>query len=55
LRSGRFTKADQAAFERVVALSSGEDGGYRWGLKGDGGWVQDSAEALVTGYWVSTA
>jgi hypothetical protein len=54
-RSGRLTKADQAAFERVVALSSGEDGGYRWGLKGGGGWVQDSAEALVTGYWVSTA
>jgi len=54
-RSGRLTSADQAAFERVFALSSGADGGYRWGLKGNGGWVQGSAEALVTGYWVSLA
>ena len=55
VRSGRLTRANQEAFERVFALSSGQDGGYRWGLKGDGGWVQDSAEALVTGYWISLA
>jgi hypothetical protein len=54
-RSGRLTRADQQAFERVFALSSGQDGGYRWGLKGEGGWVQDAAEALVTGYWASLA
>jgi hypothetical protein len=52
-RSGRLTATEQQDFERIFALSSGHDGGYRWGLKGDGGWVQNSAGALVTGYWIS--
>lgn len=50
--SGRLDSQCRAAIERVYAVSAGADGGYRWGLRADGeGWVQDSAEALVTGYW----
>lgn len=52
-RSGRLTDATRDELERVFALSAGNDGGFRWGLSLDGGWVQDSAEALVTGYWIA--
>ncbi len=51
--SGRLTNDVRAASGRVFALSAGNDGGYRWGLSEDGGWVQGSAEALVTGYWIA--
>jgi hypothetical protein len=51
--SGNLTDTVRNELERVFALSAGSDGGYRWGLSQDGGWVQDSAEALVTGYWIA--
>jgi hypothetical protein len=53
--SGRLTAQVEGSLERVFTLSSSSDGGYRWGLRDNGGWVQGSAEALVTGYWVSRA
>jgi hypothetical protein len=52
-KSGQLDDATRRALERVFALSAGRDGGYRWGLSLNGGFVQDSAEALVTGYWVA--
>lgn len=51
--SGRATPDIRTALERVFSQSAGNDGGYRWGLNQDGTWVQDSAEALVTGYWIA--
>ena len=51
--SGRLDNGLRTALEHVFALSAGNDGGYRWGLSQDGGWVQSSAEALVTGYWTA--
>lgn len=53
LKSGRLTPEIQTSLERVFALSNSQDGGFRWGMRDNGGWVQGSAEALVTGYWVS--
>lgn len=54
-RSGRLEPQMSEALERVFALSSGQDGGYRWGFRHNGAWVQGSAEALVTGYWIAQA
>jgi len=52
--SGRLDAATRASLEQVFALSASGDGGYRWGLRANhDGWVQDSAEALVTGYWIA--
>jgi hypothetical protein len=51
--TGRLTEAVREQLERVFALSAGDDGGYRWGLSLNGSWVQDKAEALVTGYWIA--
>jgi hypothetical protein len=51
--SGRITPDVSAALEHIFTLSEGTDGGYRWGLNQDGGWVQSAAEALVTGYWIA--
>jgi hypothetical protein len=52
----RLDEATRRNLERIFALSAAVDGGYRWGLHADGpGWVQDSAEALVTGYWIAKA
>jgi hypothetical protein len=53
--SGRLDAPTRASLDRVFALSAGADGGYRWGLRANGGWVQDAAEALVTGYWIARA
>jgi hypothetical protein len=50
---GALADETRSALERVFALSAGNDGGYRWGLNQDGSWVQGSAEALVTGYWIA--
>ncbi|HYL26491.1 MAG TPA: hypothetical protein VEW74_01585, partial [Candidatus Nitrosotalea sp.] len=53
---GRLDNATRTALERIFGLSAGNDGGYRWGLRAAGdGWVQDAAEALVTGYWIVEA
>jgi hypothetical protein len=51
--SGLLTDATRTELEGVFALSAGNDGGFRWGFTEGGGWVQDSAEALVTGYWIA--
>jgi hypothetical protein len=53
--SGRIDAGIRTEVDRVFDLAAGTDGGYRWGLSQDGGFVQDSAEALVTGYWVALA
>ncbi|MBV9333474.1 MAG: hypothetical protein JO146_05670 [Candidatus Eremiobacteraeota bacterium] len=51
---GRLTDATRRQLEAVFKQSAADDGGYRWGLRAsDDGWVQDSAEALVTGYWIA--
>jgi hypothetical protein len=52
-KSGELTVDTRNAIERIFTLSAGSDGGYRWGLRQNGGWVQGSAEALVTGYWIA--
>jgi hypothetical protein len=54
-KSGRLDAATRASLDRIFTLSAGADGGYRWGLRPHGGWVQDAAEALVTGYWIARA
>jgi hypothetical protein len=52
---GRLDERTRALLEDVFARSAGDDGGYRWGLQPGGGtWVQDAAEAVVTGYWIAT-
>lgn len=51
--AGTLTAAAKASLERVFAQAQSPDGGYRWGLNQDGTWVQGSAEALVTGYWIA--
>ncbi len=49
---GRFTPATRAAIAKVATAAQGPDGGYRWGVRPTGGFVQADAEALVTGYWL---
>lgn len=51
--AGRLDNETRRSLEHVFGLSAASDGGYRWGLQVDGGAVQDSAEALVTGYWIA--
>jgi hypothetical protein len=54
--TGRLDDATRGALDRICERCAGDDGGYRWGLHADGdGWVQESAEALVTGYWIVRA
>jgi hypothetical protein len=52
-KAGSLDSATRRSLERVFALVAAPDGGYRWGIQVDGGAVQDSAEALVTGYWIA--
>jgi hypothetical protein len=51
--AGRLDDTTRNQLEQTFALSQGSDGGYRWGLEQDKTWVQGSAEALVTGYWIA--
>jgi hypothetical protein len=53
VKSRRLTPEIQTTLERVFASSSARDGGYRWGFRDQDDWVQGSAEALVTGYWIA--
>ncbi|HEY6327366.1 MAG TPA: hypothetical protein VIW73_12750 [Candidatus Cybelea sp.] len=52
---GRLDTAVRRGIERVAAAAQAPDGGYRWGLRPNGEFVQDNAEALVTGYWLVEA
>ena len=52
---GRLDERSRDLLEDCFARSAGDDGGFRWGLQPtSGAWVQDGAEALVTGYWIAT-
>jgi hypothetical protein len=53
--AGRLDSETRRSLERVFTLVAAPDGGYRWGIQVNGGAVQDSAEALVTGYWIALA
>ena len=50
-RAGSADEEQIAALRAVVKRARTKDGGYRWGRHVDGTWVQDEAEALVTGFW----
>jgi hypothetical protein len=40
----------------ALMTARADDGGFRWGRLADGsGWIDDGAEALVTGYWAALA
>jgi hypothetical protein len=53
LRARGQRSADPAALSALAAAAA-PDGGYRWGRLADGtGWLDSSAEALVTGYWAA--
>jgi hypothetical protein len=52
--SGGLTDAIRASVDRVFTEASASDGGYHWGINVDGTFIQNSAEALVTGYWIAT-
>jgi hypothetical protein len=50
-RAGRQSAAVTANVRRVLARSKSSAGGFRWGQYTSGEWVDDGAEALVTGFW----
>jgi hypothetical protein len=52
LRARAQRSADPAALAALAGAAAG-DGGYRWGKLAGDGWVDSSAEALVTGYWAA--
>jgi hypothetical protein len=52
LRSRAQRSPDPAALATLSAAAA-DDGGYRWGKFAGDGWVDNSAEALVTGYWAA--
>jgi hypothetical protein len=50
-RAGRGMSPVIGDVKRVLAQSRSSAGGFRWGQYLSGDWVDDGAEALVTGYW----
>jgi hypothetical protein len=51
--AGQLTDEMTAALEEVFTEAAASDGGYHWGVTLDKQFVQGSAEALVTGYWIA--